>query len=42
MDRSLPPQEQIMINAGQKRIMVKMAPDCIVRYLDPVIADLSP
>ncbi len=41
MDQSLPPYEQVMINAGQRGIMVKLSPRDIILCLDSAIADLS-
>jgi len=41
MDISLQPHGEVMINAGQRGIMVKMTPDDIVAALKSEIADLS-
>lgn len=41
MDASLPPYEAVMINAGQRGIMVKMAPGDIIDILNADIADLA-
>ncbi|MGD9364051.1 MAG: aminoacyl-tRNA deacylase [Desulfobacteraceae bacterium] len=41
MDASLPPNEAVMINAGQRGIMVKIAPGDIIDILKADIADLA-
>ena len=41
MDRSLSFHQEVMINAGQRGIMVKMAPADIVKVLKVSVADLS-
>ncbi len=41
MDHSLQHHKQVMINAGQRGIMVKLAPEDIVKTLGAAAADLS-
>lgn len=41
IDASLAPHKEVMINAGQRGIMVKMSPDDIIKALKAAIADLS-
>jgi Cys-tRNA(Pro)/Cys-tRNA(Cys) deacylase len=41
MDSSLQAHEEVMINAGQRGIMIKMAPGDIIAALNSEIADLS-
>jgi prolyl-tRNA editing enzyme YbaK/EbsC (Cys-tRNA(Pro) deacylase) len=41
MDHSLTRHEQVMINAGQRGTMVKMASADVVQSLGAAIADLS-
>ncbi len=41
MDQSLPTYDQVMINAGQRGIMVKLSPKDMVECLGSVTADLS-
>ncbi|MGD8837415.1 MAG: YbaK/EbsC family protein [Desulfobacteraceae bacterium] len=41
MDASLTLHQEVMINAGQRGIMVKISPGDIVKTLKPAIADLS-